>query len=928
MKIKSIHIGALLCLLGTFFLSGCKSNTAFTRSMYGLTTKYNILFNGREAYKQGLEKMEQADDEDYSRLIDLHPVYRLVGLKEPVPNADFDRAIEKSKKSIQTRSITNKPKRKQNSSKEYREWLNRGEWNPYIHNAWLLSGKAQFYKGDFDGAQATFGYTARHFSWKPQVIAECHIWAARCLAVQGYTYEAEAELNLVISQKKYSDQVSLSRLPEYQKLTPQLQREFSLAQAEILLKKKADANIIIGYLSSARKAWQTNEQRNRAQFLMAQLYEQAGEYGRAEAEFASVARSARSYKTQFNARIAQTRVLQNEDLAKTEKKLNAYRHQKRNAEYLDQIYYALGNVAILQHDTAKAIAQYEQALDKSTRNGMDKAVAALRLGEATFAKEDYLKAQKAYSVAMSIIKPDYPGYRDIARLSSVLDELQTHAETIQLQDSLLYLASMPEAELNKVIDRIIKDLKQAEKEAEDAKQLAEYNEQASLNVNPLAQETSQPIVGPKDDSWYFYNTAVVNAGKTEFQRIWGARRPEDNWRRRNKTEVIMANSDQQDDPTEDVVEDIKNPTDSVTFAEEKAVVSDPHKREYYLAQIPFSDSQKDNANSLIEEGMYQMGSIINEKLENFPLSIHTFEQLEKRYPDTNHRLDIYYYIYLMYMRMGDKAKAEVYRQRLMQTFPQSAYAIAVSDPNYIETLRHMEIEQDSLYIASYEAYLSGESQKVHDNYQWVHEHWPLSKLMPKFLFLHALSYVQEGDTEQFRDALEQLTATYPSSDVSPLASLMVKGIHEGRNVQTGETAKGMEWKASLRRSGDEMADEEEVSFVDNDDIPHLLLLAYKTDSISQNDLLFEIAKFNFENYLIKDFDLEIINTGELSVLVISKFDDLDDLLEYHDRMDASNTLALPEGIYMIDISEPNFRALLGGKTFDEYFNWVKETYDL
>lgn len=884
--------------------------------MYGLTTKYNIHFNGNEAYKEGLAKMEQGFNDDYSRQLILHPVYSLVDLKEPKMDADFDRAIDKCKKSIQTKSISTKPKRKENNSKEYRDWLNRGEWNPFIHNAWVLSGKAQFFEGDFNSAQATFAYTIRHFSWKPQVIAECHIWTARCYAVQGFLYDAETELGLV----------------EEKILSPRLQKEYALAKAEVILQRGENKHEAIAYLSKANKVWQTKEQRLRAQFLIAQLYEGNGDFAKAYESYGKIVRSASNYKTQFNARIAQTRVMPVSDLTKTEKKLQSYRRQKRNSEYLDQVYYALGNVALLQRDTTKAIRQYELALEESTRNGMDKAVAALRLGEICFEQEDYVKAQKAYSMAMSIIKDDYPNYKEIARLSSVLDELQTHAETVQLQDSLLWLASLPESDLNNVIDKIIEDLIKKEKEEEESKNMEAYDERVAENADPLAQNTQQPIVGQKDDSWYFYNTAVVNAGKAEFQRIWGSRRPEDNWRRKNKTEVYFGENTE-DEITEEGKEIIET-NDSIDTQRREGVKidnsadnADPHKREYYLAQIPFSDAQKENSNTLIEDGMYNMGVIINEKLENFPLSIHTFESLERRYPDTDYRLEFYYSIYLMYMRMGQKANAEVYRQKLMQKFPESTYAVAVSDPNYIENLRHMEVAQDSLYRKTYEAYLANESEDVHKNYEWVHEHWPLSKLMPKFLFLHALSFVQDGDTDSFRESLEQLTALYPKSDVSPLAGQMVKGIHEGRNIQTGETAKGIVWKSSLRHIGENDSDiDSSMIFVDNDDIPHLLLIAYKTDSISQNDLLFEIAKFNFDNYLIKDFDLEIINTRDLSVLVISSFDNLEELLEYHDRMDMSKSIQLPDSIYMIDISEPNFRALLSGKTFDEYFQWVQETY--
>ena len=549
--------------------------------------------------------------------------------------------------------------------------------------------------------------------------------------------------------------------------------------------------------------------------------------------------------------------------------------------------------------------------------------------------------RKEFTIALEEIKLERPIHvkadsavvmtKEEARLAAVRDELQTYAETIRMQDSLLHLSTLPKDELLRIIDKKIKALKKAEKKAEqDA--MAAMGNQDMPQQEAGNQDFQQPIVGAIDNSWYFYNEAVVSAGKVEFQRIWGPRRPEDNWRRKNKTEVAINfdTSDEESLNDDDTKQDIDKQVDANASGNDKSEASkdaiDPHSREYYLAQIPFSEADKANANALIEESMYNMGVIINEKLDDLPLAIQTFEQLEQRYPQSAHRLDMYYAIYLMYMRMNQTDKAEAYRQKLMHSFPASAYAIAVSDPDYIDNLQQMAAQEDSLYIATYNAYIASESQKVHDTYRWVSEHWPLTRLMPKFLFIHALSYVQEGDTESFRESLEQLTATYPSSDVSPLASQMVKGIHEGRNVQKGATTKGMTWNSTLQQEGTEA--DSMVTFIDNDDIPHLLLLAYKTDSISQNDLLFEIAKFNFENYLVKDFDLEIMTTGDLSILIISKFDNIDALIEYHDRMDHSATLNLPEGIYMIDISETNFRALLKGRTFDEYFQWAKETYGI
>lgn len=933
-------------------LSACKSNNKLNRGIAGLTTKYNIHFNGEDQYKQALKQMEEdTNGDDYSVAIRLHPVYSLTKQKEP--NSTFNTAIDKCKKCVQTKSMPDKPKhRKKKMTPEYRLWLTRSEFNPYMHNAWLLSGRCQFYNGDFNAADATYRYTARTFWWKPLVQAESHIWRARSQAVQGFHFEAEAELDLAIPQKQFKNLKDLQQHPVFSQWPKRLQREFCLTQAEILLNRSDRRQDAIEYLQFAQKVFHTKAQRIRSNFFLAQLMEEGGKYVEAEKQYKRIIHHASDYKTQFNARIAAIHAAAREQdmlninhnrnntkqLHKIERRLNHLRHQARNKEYLDQIYAALADVSMMKQDTLQAIERYEKAVEKSTRGGMEKAMAALRLGELTFGRGDYVKAQKAYSVVMGIIKEDFTGYKEISRLSSVLDELQTHAETVQLQDSLLHLASLPEAELYKVIDKIIKDLKQKEKEEAEAKALEEYNERKSQEADPLAQNNTQPIVGQQDKSWYFYNPSVISAGKSEFQRRWGARKPEDDWRRKNKTETLafdnIENSSDEENTSSETSneEDGSDTTDNISSALSQLPDSipgadDPHQRGYYLAQIPRTQEQIDNANQLIEEGLYNEGVIINEKLENFPLAINTFREMERRYPESEHRLDAYYAMYLMCMRMGDENQAERWKNKLIRAFPESSYGIALSDPNFLNNLRAMAQGQDSLYIATYAQYLRASSDSVHQTYHYVHDKWPLSPLMPKFIFLHALSYVQEGDQQAFQEALEQLTATYPESDVSPLASLMIKGLHEGRKTQAGGVTRGMMWAASLRQATDSTAIDTTAQFVDDDYVPHLLLLGFKTDSINQNDLLFEVAKFNFENYLTRDFDLEFINTGGgISVLVISGFDNLDMLLDYHDRMDDSPTLHLPDDLYMIDISDPNFRLLLGGKSFEEYFEWVEQTY--
>ena len=799
------------CFTATvLMLAGCKSNTPVTRGMKAMTTKYNIYFNGNEAYKEGVAAMEEGHENKYSQRIALHPIYELVGLEEPVANAQFDRAIEKCKIAVQRRSITNKPRRRARNTPAQKLFMQRGEYNPFMHNVWLLNGKAQFYKGDFTSAAATFDYVARHFNWKKFAVIEAHIWAARVYAVQGFSFDAEAELGMVIPAKQYTSQADLSKLPSYKDLPRDLKQAFSLAQAEILLSRPETATQAVEYLRAGRGAFPTSAQRLRTDYLIAQLLEERGDHEQAYKLYGKLGHSGRDYQLQFNAKMARIGVMAQErgKLNQAEKQLNRMRHQYRNEEYLDQIYHRLGDIALMQNDTAKAISLLENAIEKSKRKGLDMAAAALRLGEVAFEQEDYVRAQKAYGTAMGIIDKKYKGYEQIAKLSAVLDELQTHAETVHLQDSLLELAVLPKEELDKVIDQIIKELIKAEKEAEDQERLAEYEENRAGQADPLAPGLpSQPTVGKKDNSWYFYNPTLLADGKREFQRLWGNRKNEDNWRRKNKTETVSIGNTQDEadeasqnaSPEQRLAQRMSAERDSLnnSLSDDQlqasggladslsAEVSDPHEPAYYLAQIPFGEEEKIASNQLIEEGLYNMGVIINEKLENFPLSIKTFVGLEKRYPESEHRLDMYYAIYLMYMRMSEKANregnaiarnqhkanAENWRKKLVETFPESDYGIALKDPNYVQTLREMTTRQDSLYKQTYSAYLAHHTDTVHANYDFVQTKWPLSPLMPKFLFLDALSYVQDGDGEAYRQALENLTTNYPEARHRSLDSL-------------------------------------------------------------------------------------------------------------------------------------------------------------
>lgn len=851
--------------------------------------------------------MESEYEDDYTRLVLMHPAEAKGNTKLPQPKGDFKRTIEKMQKAIQLHSIKKKPKKKGNSAKD-KEFRKRDEFNPFLHNAWLMMGKAQFLNGDFTGAASTFFYISKHFKWLPDVVTEALLWQARSYCALDWNYEAE---NILVHIK-----------PK-QLTNKDLQSMYDQVQADYLVRSGRFEEALPYLCSAAQSA--KGAQKNRIKFLLGQVYARQGNNALAYEAFREAGSgSSTLYRTKFNARIKQSEVYTGENIQKEVNSLKSMTRYERNNEFLDQIYYAIGNLYLSRKDSVEAEKNYRLAIEKSTRNGIDKALAQLALGGILFNDGDYVKAQPCYSEAVPLLPDNYPDYKMLKRRSDVLDELATYAGNVHLQDSLLTLSEMTPEEQTAVCQKIVDELIKKEKEAEEAAKREEHLANSAAqgsNVKDKNAPTQYQL--NTDKSWYFYNPTTVSAGKTEFQRVWGARKLEDDWRRRDKNTFSFDDFSDSED-TEEGQEIAQNDSISDADKEKLEKENDPHFVEYYLKQIPKTEEEKKVCNDIVQEGLYNMGVILKDKLEDYPASRTEFNELQSRFPDNIYRLDVYYNMYLMAVREGDDAQAEKYRQLILNDFADSNYGIAMKDPNYFENLRKMNQIQEEKYKEAYDAYLNNENEKVHALTAEMESNYPLSKILPKFVFIDALSYVTEKDNEKFKERLTTLLEKWPDTDMTPMASDILKGLKEGRNVQSGETnQRGMLW--DIRLSSDTLARDangQPANFDLDPNKPHMLVLAFPLDSVSENQLLYDVARHNFFSFTIKDFDIEQMNFGRIGMILIKGFANLGELEEYRTIMEQSDRLVLPQQVRPILISVANFELLLKeGRSFEEYFQY-------
>lgn len=915
----------ILTLSAILLLWSCsaKKNTKASRFYHAFNSRYNIYFNGKTSFDEALQSMQNGYKESYSDMIFMFPVSAQPKDK-PNPGGPFDRAIEKSNKAIKLHSIKAKPAKKpgwRNDPKQ-RSWQEREEYNPFLKKCWLMMGQAQFYNADFLQASATFSYIARHYSQEEEVVAEARLWQARCYSELGWFYESEDILG-----KLNTNGIPRKNLDQY-----------ATVYADYLVKNK-QFDEAVPYLKTAIKAEKNGRQRTRMKYLLGQIYADLDQQGLAYRMFGEVARSNPPYELEFAARIRQTEVFTGNDYRKVIKMLHGMAKSEKNKELLDQVYYALGNVYLSREDTVNAIQNYRQGIEKSTQNGLDKAICQIKLGDLYFKQRDYVKAQPCFSGALSGLQKEYKEYDRVAKLSSVLDELVVHVQAVHLQDSLQALAKMPEAErlavIDKIIEKVIKEEEAAKAQAEKEAYLAQQEAQGT-GIDRPGTETGGITLPTTSGgaTFYFYNPQTVAQGKTQFQRKWGRRTLEDNWRRRKKEMSTFKENDMDEDAVED-----QNPdgtaggdvlaADSLETGLPEVAADDPKTREYYIQQLPLTPEDVEASDIIIEDGLYNMAMIYKDKLEDIPLSVEAFEALERRFPDNGHLLESYYQVYLMALRTKNTVLAAEYKNKLIKAFPESDYAIAIADPDYEYNIRMMDVVQDSIYQATYASYLLEDTSIVRRNYRDVSAKYPLATLLPKFMFLDALTYVQAGDAEGFKNALKALVEKYPSADVTELAGEMLKGVLRGRIVVQGGI-KGMSWnlRFGTGEDGTVSAADSARTFSAEPNTPYRMLLMFPSGSIDRNQLLFAVAAYNFANFMVKEFDLNFEEAGPVSMLTISGFYNLGEILQYYKMIYGKDGYAasLDKNVAILPISDDNFETLMHGKTLEEYVGFFEANF--
>ena len=853
-----------ISLLVMVVLAGCSTskNTFPNRAYHNVTCKYNVYWNGNQAMKDAEREYAKLSKDNYTATL---PIYNYPDKTELGPClSHLDRTIQKSSKAIHKHSMMFKGK----------------EYVKTIDDAYFLMAKSYFYKQDYIQAQRVLNYIVHTYP-KSNVYNEAQVLLARTQMRQGYYASADELLETIRYMNENKSKKKFNVL-------------FNAAKAEYhLTAPDGDVQEAIDYIGNALANNPQREFRTRLQLILGELYENLGQQAEAQKNFKQVIKKSNNYEMTF---CAQMHLAANYDGTESNrnaitKQLNKMLNDKKNENYRDQIYYAFSEIARIDEDQDLQIEYLAKSVAASTDNNYQKTYSSIALADLYFEENEYREAQHYYDTAMMVIPKNYPNYEQLQKKSNVLKDLVDKLDEIDLQDSLLRIANLPEGQRNAWVKKMIADYTEAERKAaeeEAERMLAMQNAASYTNINTTSS----------NGKWYFYNQSLVTAGKQDFYRRFGNRKLEDNWFISNKSQISFDDMALMNDPS--------LARDTVDYDEDGNPIprreTDPKKEAYYLQDLPLTQGAKDSANAIIAKDLYETGFMYQDLLSDTKRACASFEQLLQRYPNSEYALPSIYMLYTLYRNSGD-ARAENYKNLILTKYPNTDYAKLIQDPDYASKLASKEKSLEAQYAQVYDDFTHKRWAKVVSAADAAIPSCTETTLRSQYAYLRAVAAGQVYNQDSLIVGLTQVLGQYPQEPVAELARIYLSNFTKEqiqKSLGIEENSPENEALQQLVQS-EEPVKESAFTFTPEDN--HYAVLLVKTAELPLQTVKINLNTFNKTFFSLKKLIVSsFLIDNQRQMVTVSKFNNSNEAMDY----------------YNILIKDETFKSDIDNKTIEVY----------
>lgn len=680
-----------------------------------------MLFNGKEAYRIGLEQLNENYQDNYWERLPIEPLkvdqLALPGMKADSDSSpqEFEKAEEKAVKAIQKHSML----------------IARQERNNQIDDAYLLLGKSRYYSKRFVPALEAFNYAINNYR-RASLIDETRIWQAKTHVRLRNSEQAIENLTYLLKNEGLEDDI----------------KESAHTAMAMAYTETDSIHRVVEHLLKSVETTNNVEQSARNLFVLGQLYRENKIIDTSNIAFQRILelkKAPEKYKIHAQLEIAKNALEIDSLSAGVIDKLEKLAKNRDNRKYLDAIYFQLGQLKG-KKDTATAIDYYKKAIANSAKANYQKELSYQALGDIYFDKAQFISAGAYFDSILQIsTDTNSKRIRRLKRKREKLNEVIAFETVAKNNDSILRIVAMSKEEQNTFFTNYVEKLKKEEEE----------KQQKQLNTGSSIASSNNDKYNTGSGKWYFYNNATVGFGQQEFRRIWGDRPLEDNWRLSDKT--------------------VFNSTNTAVAVEK--ILSDEEKFdvEYYLKTIPSDLAKIDSIKVDRNNAYYNLGIIYKEQFKENDLAVSKLETLLDFEPSKEIELPAKYHLYKIYQET-DAKKAAALKSDITTNFASSKYAQIIINP--VEYLNKEEDENgpEKHYVDVFYEYKDENYDSVIEKTTAAIAKYQGEPILPKFELLKAYAVGKKEGLDAFKEALDFVAMNYPNTEEGKKALEVVSSI--------------------------------------------------------------------------------------------------------------------------------------------------------
>lgn len=721
MKNKFIITAGFLLIL--FVGCSTKKDAFLNRNYHAISTKYNVLYNGKEALRIGLLELNANYEDNYWERLTIEPlkVDKILspGMSPDTDNSpkEFEKAEEKAVKAIQKHSMV----------------IERQERNKQVDDAYLLLGKARYYSKRFVPALEAFNFVILNYP-NADLINETKIWQSKAHIRLQNEEQAVENLNLLLKDKSLDSDIT----------------EDAHTAIAMAYTKMGETQQVINHLNSAVASENNKVQTARNLFILGQIYREKNFIDSSNIAFQRIIDLKKGpYKYKIHAQIEKAKnITTKEDAVNIIAELIKLTKDRDNRPYLDELYYHLGILETSQN-TEKAIEYFKKSLQAANSRSFQNELTYEAIGNLHFDKAEFLEAGAYYDSILQITNDDNTKrIRRLIRKRNNLNEVILYENIVKTNDSIIEIIGMSDDER---IDFFTAHIERLKADEEKLQQIS------NTGSGFLSSGRMNKIEDRNSGTWYFYNSQAVGFGEQEFKRIWGTRPLEDNWRLSDKTQMFLG---------------IDNP--KVVQSNSQIDNSMKYELSYYLANISTEKGKIDTIKNERNNAYYKLGLIYKEQFKEIDLAISKLEKLLTFNPDSEILLPAKYHLFKIYNGQNND-KSIPLKNDIVTNYPNSKYAKIILNPNeFINDTTNNLPEKE--YAAIYYEYKDEKFESVIEKTTLAISKFEGKEIVPKFELLKAYAIGKKEGPAAFKQALDFIVMNYPNTEEGKKAQEMIASI--------------------------------------------------------------------------------------------------------------------------------------------------------